>query len=205
MSLKIIGAGFGRTGTYSLKLALDMLGFGPCHHMYEIRKNLSLLPDWSAVASGSIPDWDKMFAGFNTQVDWPGAAYWKELAQHFPMAKVILTTRDPDEWFDSMQKTIAPFVAVRGAHKDSFQNDIGELVYETAVKPIFDNRLDDRNFCTERFLSHIVEVKSTIAPERLLEFDIRDGWSPLCDFLGVKSPTTEFPVSNSSAEFNSRR
>ena len=205
VSLKVIGAGFGRTGTYSLKLALDILGFGPCHHMYEIRNNLGLLPDWSAVARGATPNWDKMFSGFNAQVDWPGAAYWKELSQHFPKAKVILTTRDPDEWFDSMQKTIAPSVASRGTHKDAFQNDIGELVYETALKPIFNDRLDDRSFCTERFRKHIAEVRGMIAPDRLLEFDIRDGWQPLCDFLGVNPPKINFPISNSSSEFNSRR
>ena len=105
MPLKIIGPGFGRTGTNSLKLALEHLGFGPCHHMFEVRDNPELLADWEAAARGEPVDWDKVFRGYRSQVDFPGARYWRELAQHFSAAKVILTVRDPDAWFDSVQAT----------------------------------------------------------------------------------------------------
>ena len=205
MGLKILGAGFGRTGTQSLKLAIEALNLGPCHHMYEIRKNLALLPAWTALGQGKPADWDEMFKGFNSQVDWPGAAYWRQLADHFPDAKVILTTRDPDRWFDSMQKTIAPFMASRGTHKDAFQNEIGELIFNAIGQPIFDDRMTDRAYCTQRFLAHIDEVKSVIAPERLLVYDVKQGWDPLCKFLNVDIPAEDFPATNTSDDFNNRR
>jgi hypothetical protein len=91
MPLEIIGPGFGRTGTNSLKLALEHLGFGPCHHMFEVRDNPELLPDWQAAARGEPVDWDKVFRGYRSQVDWPGARYWRELVRHFPHAKVTLS------------------------------------------------------------------------------------------------------------------
>lgn len=108
MALEVIGAGFGRTGTNSLKLALERLGFGPCHHMFEVRDNPEQLPAWQAVARGKGADWDAMFKGYRAQVDWPGAAYWKQLSDHYPDAEVILSVRDPDVWFDTVQSTIGP-------------------------------------------------------------------------------------------------
>ena len=119
MALEIIGPGFGRTGTHSLKIALEHLGFGPCHHMFEVRDHPEQLPAWEAVARGEPVDWDEVFRGYRAQVDWPGARVWRELARHWPEAKVILTVRDPDEWFDSVQATIAPFLAARGQHPDA--------------------------------------------------------------------------------------
>ena len=88
MSLEVVGPGFGRTGTNSLKLALEHLGFGPCHHMFEVRDNPERLADWEAAALGEAVDWDEVFRGYRSQVDWPGARYWRELTQHFPGAKV---------------------------------------------------------------------------------------------------------------------
>ena len=119
MALEIIGPGFGRTGTHSLKIALEQLGFGPCHHMFEVRDHPEQLPAWQAVARGEQVDWDQVFRGYRAQADWPGARVWRELARHWPEAKVILTVRDPDEWFDSVQATIAPFLAPRGAHSST--------------------------------------------------------------------------------------
>ena len=111
MALKIIGPGFGRTGTKSLKIALDQLGFGPCHHMHEVRDNPEQLPAWENAARGGRCDWEAMFSGYVAQVDWPGARYWRELAARYDEAKVILTVRDPELWYDSMSKTIIPLIA----------------------------------------------------------------------------------------------
>src|SRR5689334_12365820 len=105
MALEIIGPGFGRTGTHSLKLALEQLGFGPAHHMYEVRDHPEQLAAWEAVARGESVDWGEVFRGYCSQVDWPGARVWRELARQWPRAKVILTVRDPDAWFDSVQAT----------------------------------------------------------------------------------------------------
>lgn len=198
MPLEIIGAGFGRTGTSSLKAALEHLGFGPCHHVYEIRDNPALLPDWEAAARGEPVDWDEVFRGYRSQTDWPGARYWRELARHYPDAKVILTVRDPDSWFDSVQATIAPFIAARGRHPSPHLNAIAEMSYRTIVLQIFDGRLSDRDHLTRVFREHIAAVQSEIPAHRLLTIDLREGWRPLCEFLGVDAPDIPFPRVNPS-------
>ena len=201
MPLEIIGAGFGRTGTNSLKLALEHLGFGPCHHMFEVRDNPEHLPDWEAAAHGDAVDWDRVFQGYRSQVDWPGARYWRDLAAHFPQAKVILTVRDPDAWFDSVQATIAPFLAARGTHQSPHMNAIAEMAYRSIEAQVFDNRMSDRAHATRVFRQHIAEVQSEVPGDRLLTFDLRDGWRPLCAFLDVDAPDMPFPKTNSSREF----
>ena len=108
MSLEVIGAGFGRTGTNSLKLALEMLGFGPCHHMHEVATHTEQVPIWEDVAHGRRTDWESVFAGYRSQVDWPGARYWRELAHAFPAAKVILTVRPAEDWYRSFSATVGP-------------------------------------------------------------------------------------------------
>ncbi len=199
MPLEIIGAGFGRTGTNSLKLALERLGFGPCHHMFEVRDNPALLPNWEAAARGETVDWDEVFRGYRSQVDWPGARYWRQLAQHFPKAQVMV--RDPDAWFDSVQATIAPFLAARGTHPSPHVNAIAEMGHQAVEVQIFEDRLSDREHATQIFKKHIAEVQSEIPADRLLTFDLRDGWRPLCDFLGVEVPDVPFPKTNSSKAF----
>lgn len=201
MSLQIIGVGFGRTGTNSLKLALERLGFGPCHHMFEVRDNPGQLPNWEAAARGQTVDWDDVFHGYRSQVDWPGARYWRELVQHFPEAKLILSVRDPDAWFDSVQATIAPFIAARGTHASPHANAIAEMAYQAIVAQLFDDRMSERDHATRVFREHVAQVQSEIPAERLLTFDLRDGWQPLCEFLGVEVPEIPFPRTNSSREF----
>ena len=204
MSLEVIGPGFGRTGTNSLKLAFEQLGFGPCHHMFEVRDNPERIADWRAAADGQEMDWDHVFRGYRAQVDWPGARYWRELAEHYPDAKVVLSVRDPDEWFDSVQATIAPLVAARGTHSIPIIDAIGEFVQKAIVEQTFDGRLSDRAHATRVFRDHIAQVKATIHPDRLLVFDMREGWEPLCEFLGVAIPDTPYPKTNSSREFVAR-
>jgi hypothetical protein len=154
MALDIIGPGFGRTGTNSLKVALEHLGFGPCHHMFEVRDNPEQLPGWEAAARGEQVDWDQLFAGYRAQVDWPGARYWRELARHYPNAKVILTVRDPDDWFDSVQATIAPFLAARGTHPSPHVNAIAAMGHELIEVQVFEGRLTDRAPSARRASDH---------------------------------------------------
>ena len=201
MALDIIGPGFGRTGTNSLKQALETLGFGPCHHMFEVRDHPEQLPAWQAAARGERVDWDRMFQGYRSQADWPGARYWRELARHYPEAKVILTVRDPDAWFDSVQATIVPFLAARGQHPSPHVNAIAEMGHEAIVTQIFADRLSDREHATRVFRDHVAEVQATIPPDRLLTFEVRQGWEPLCAFLGRDVPDQPFPKTNSSKQF----
>jgi hypothetical protein len=201
MPLEIIGAGFGRTGTNSLKLALEHLGFGPCHHMFEIRDNPELLADWEAAARGEPVDWEDVFQGYRSQVDWPGARYWRELAARYPQAKVILTVRDPDAWFDSVEATILKFLKARGEHPEPHANAIAEMAIQTVVDQVFEGRLSDRVHAIGVYRKHIDEVQAEIPVERLLTFNLAEGWQPLCDFLGVDVPDIPFPRTNSSREF----
>lgn len=206
MSLKILGAGFGRTGTLSLKFALDQLGFGPCHHMYEVRQSQQQVDWWHAAAMGQKLDWDAVFTGFQSQVDWPGSVYWKELSAHFSDAKVILTDRDPDAWYDSISKTILP-ASERGRHEDPdpLNRKASEMMYHISLQGIFEGRLGDRDYAIKRMLDHRQEVIDTIDADRLLVFGVGDGWEPLCDFLGVPVPDQAFPRGNSVAEFLARK
>jgi hypothetical protein len=201
VTLEIIGPGFGRTGTNSLRLALEHLGFGPCHHMFEVRDKPELLPDWEAAARGEKVDWSKVFRGYRSQVDWPGARYWRELVRYFPKAKVILSVRDPDSWFGSVQATIAPFLAARGKHPLPHVNAIAEMGYQMVAAQVFNHRMSERDHATSVFREHIAEVQAEIPAHRLLTFDLQEGWQPLCEFLEVEVPDIPFPRTNSSKAF----
>ena len=206
MTLKVIGAGFGRTGTLSLKLALEQLGFGPCYHLYEIRERPGLLAPWVAALGGQTPDWSQVFEGYVSQVDWPAAVYWKELHAAFPEAKVILTLRNPDAWFDSLQATIVPSVTIGSEYGDSAHaRAVSDMVYRTIYKGLFQDRMTDRDFVLKVWQDHIDEVRRTVPPEQLLEFDVRQGWGPLCAFLGVSVPEAPFPRTNSTEDFLDRK
>ncbi len=194
MALRIIGAGLGRTGTMSMKLALEQLGVGRCYHMAELIADLSRLPVWLRAADGA-PDWEAVFAGFTATVDYPGCTYWRELAELYPSAKVLLTVRDPDDWFDSTQATIfSPPMRARMAASPM------EGFFQKAVLRDFENRLDDRAFMTAAFERHNAAVRSAVPAERLLVYEVGEGWPRLCEFLGVPVPAAPFPRVNSREE-----
>ncbi len=206
MGLKIIGAGFGRTGTQSLQRAIEMLGFGPCHHMYEVRRNPGLTAAWQAIVDGRPADWDAVFKGYESTVDWPASAYWREISARYPQAKVILTVRDPAEWYDSMLQTIVPS-ATLGAEVDPDPNGRAgsELIRKVALDGIFQGRIADRAFALQRFEDHRKAVIAAIRPDQLLVMDVREGWSPLCTFLGVTVPDQPFPSGNTVSDFRARK
>lgn len=194
MTLKVIGAGFGRTGTLSLKLALEQLGFGPCHHMVEVFKNPPSIAWWEAAADGK-PDWAKIFDGFVSTVDWPSATFWRELAAAYPEAKMILTVRDPQAWFKSTQATIFKHMAERDP-EDPFTRMVLKVVGD-----LFDRRMDDRERLIAVYEAHNAEVRATIPPERLLVYEVAQGWGPLCAHLGVPVPDAPMPKVNSREDF----
>ena len=194
MPLQLIGAGLGRTGTLSLKVALEMLGLGPCYHMIEVMAHSQRPNDWIQAANGQL-DWDAVFDGYGSTVDYPGCTFWRELAQRYPTAKVLLSVRDANEWFDSTQATI-------------FSPQMRQQLSRSPVAPFFDkavwgaygDRIHDREFMVGEFERHAAEVQRSIPKERLLVYRLGDGWKPLCDFLGVAVPDAPFPRTNSRDE-----
>lgn len=201
MPLDIIGPGFGRTGTSSLKVALEHLGFGPTHHMFEVRDNPAQVAKWQAVARGEQPGWDSVFAGYRSQMDWPGARYWRELAANYPDARIVLTVRDAAEWYDSVAATILKLMAARGHIDDAHLAAVVEIANDIVVVGEFDGRLTDRDYAIARFNAHNAEVQAAFGPERLLTFNVSEGWQPLCQFLGCEVPAISFPRLNSSRQF----
>jgi len=197
MTLKVIGAGFGRTGTLSLKLALEQLGFGPCYHMVEVFKN-PLIPTWWIGAADGKPDWQKIFAGYDSTVDWPAATFYRELAETYPDAKVILTERDPEEWFASTQATIFPNATPPDGDAPF------PRMFRKVIGALFDNRMREHDHVIDVFQRHNAEVRRRIAPERLLVYEVAQGWEPLCTFLGVPVPATPMPTANSREDFGKR-
>jgi hypothetical protein len=197
MALKVIGSGLGRTGTLSLKLALEQIGFGACHHMVEVFMHPESVPLWVAAGEGK-PDWDAIFAGYQSMVDYPGCKFWRELMDYYPDAKVVHTLRDPDRWFESTQATI--FAPRSGAveppppMKAFFDMVLGD----------FGDRLHDRDYMVERFKRHTDEVIAAVPKDRLLVFEASQGWEPLCAFLGAPVPETPYPRENSRADFQAR-
>ena len=195
MPLSVIGAGFGRTGTMSLKLALDRLGFGPCYHMVEVFKNPKASGYWEAAADGRPVDWEEVFAGYGSTVDWPSATFYKQLANAYPEAKVILTVRDPEAWFASTQATIF------SRHiRDDTEDDWQRMVLKV-IGDLFDRRMTDKAKLIEVYQRHNEEVRRTIPQERLLVYEVADGWEPLCRFLNAEVPNESMPRANSTDEF----
>ena len=195
MPLSVIGAGFGRTGTMSLKLALDRLGFGPCYHMVEVFKNPKASGYWEAAADGRPVDWEEVFAGYGSTVDWPSATFYKQLANAYPEAKVILTVRDPEAWFASTQATIF------SRHiRDDTEDDWQRMVLKV-ISDLFDRRMTDKAKLIEVYRRHNEEVRRTIPQERLLVYEVADGWEPLCRFLDAEVPNESMPRANSTDEF----
>lgn len=197
MTLKVIGAGYGRTGTMSLKLALEQLGFGPCYHMVEVFKNPVAARWWVDAAEGR-PDWEKIFAGYDSTVDWPNATFYAELAEAYPEAKVILTERDPEAWFASTQATIF----ARDIPADT--EDPWMLMFGKVIADLFDRRMHDKDKLISVYQAHNARVREVIPSERLLVYEVAQGWAPLCDFLGVAVPEGPMPKVNSTEEFQSR-
>ena len=194
MALEVIGAGFGRTGTESMKLALETLGLGPCHHMTEVLPRPEQVALWRSAARGDLPDWEEAFAGYKSAVDWPAAYFWRDLSAYYPDAKILLTVRSPASWYASMERTLLKTI------KSS--TDPASLGVRMIGQGVFGGRLDDRDHAIAIYERNTAEVQATFPPERLLTYSLGDGWAPLCAFLGRPVPDTPFPWSNSSEDFD---
>ncbi len=195
MVLSVIGAGFGRTGTESMKLALEALGKGPCHHMKEVLVDSEQIALWRSAAQGDLPEWEEAFAGYNSAVDWPTAYFWRELSEYYPDAKVLLTVRSADSWYESMTNTI--FKTLKAS------TDPASIGLKLIGEGVFGGRLDDRAHAIAVYEKNIADVQAAFTRERLLTYHLGEGWEPLCQFLGEPVPNIPFPRSNPREQFGS--
>jgi hypothetical protein len=193
MTLKVIGAGFGRTGTDSMREALTILGFGPCHHMFEVNAHEEQKRMWRALVKGTPPVWDQLFAGYASCMDWPSVYYWRELIAFYPEAKVVLTYRSAESWWKSFEQTI-----VRGIAASFEPESLGIALIRDKV---FGGRPGDRDHALEIYEENVKAVKATVPPERLLVHNLGDGWEPLCAHLGVPVPAQPYPSRNNASDF----
>jgi hypothetical protein len=196
MPLKVVGAGLGRTGTHSLKLALEQLLDEPCYHMLEVLGHPEHVAPWHQAALGNMPDWDALFTGYGAAVDWPAAAFWRELGDAYPDSVILLSTRDGAGWWRSCNNTI--FEVFRKA------DDTMPPEWTAMIKELFGrfagDTLDEAT-AVAAYERHNTQVRATAPADRLLDWKPGDGWGPLCEVLGVAVPDEPFPHVNSTAEF----
>jgi hypothetical protein len=212
--MRLIGAGLPRTGTLTQKVALETLGVGPCYHWVNVIADLDQVGVWDAAIDGNV-DWDEVFAGFQGTVDWPGGYFWRELMEHYPDAKVLLSVRDAEKWEPSFRETIWNMC---------FGGEVLNLVSRARaqVDPQWDRylKLVDRMFwgpqgtfaaghetpaqMIAQFEAHNELVKANVPPERLLVWSVTEGWEPLCEFLGVAVPDEPLPHVNDRETFLGR-
>jgi hypothetical protein len=214
--MEVIGAGFGRTGTLSLKVALEQLGFGPCYHMTEVFAHPEHVGFWLSAWRGEPVDWDGVLGDYESAVDWPACAFYEELMERHPGAKVLLSVRDPDRWYESTRSTIyelsritarSPlFRAVFAVYSllSSGSLDPGSIAYEIIWDGTFDGRFEDKDYAVDVFERHSKDVKRRVPPGRLLIYEVGQGWGPLCEFLGVPEPDEPFPRLNDAGVMRRR-
>lgn len=197
--MKVVGAGLPRTGTKSLKTALEMLLGGTCYHMTELfNRHAEDLPTWSAATRGDAVDWRAFMQDYTAAVDWPASAFWRELSAAYPDSIIVLTTRrDTDEWLESCEATVFP--AIRRESYPEYPEWLA-MVQALSAREIGENW--DANDATAFYERHNAAVRAEAPPERFLDFRASDGWEPLCAALGVPVPDEPFPHTNTRAEFN---
>lgn len=200
MTLRVIGAGCGRTGTASLKLALERLLGAPCYHMLEVFQHPEHVPLWHQAALGNEPAWDALFAGYVAAVDWPASAFWPELMHAYPDALVLLSVRDPEEWWASANETI--FSAI---DNNPFATPEWTAMVHAMFRVRWGAEINDREGCIAAFNAHNARVRETVPADRLLVWQSGDGWAPICNALHLEMPAESFPRTNTREEWRARR
>ncbi len=199
MTMHVIGAGVGRTGTYSLKLAINQFGLGLCHHMEEVLFNQPVqVPLWAAAVKGR-PDWAAIYEGYQSAVDWPTAGFFRELSTAYPSPKFVLTVRSPKSWAESFSETIYKLLAGRDQAPQEMHAWL-DMAAGVINKTGFPPGLDVEGL-KKAFTAHNDAVKAVIPEHKLLTYQVKEGWGPLCAFLGVPEPDDLFPRTNDRSEF----
>jgi len=219
MALKVIGAGFGRTGTLSLKAALTTLGFKKTHHMEDVMTNARQAELWHDVAFAKeqpldmerdeerYEQWDEIYDGYQAAVDFPSSAYYKELLAHYPDAKVVLTVRDFDGWYASASGTIYAVGKTIPGWLKTLVPSVGRVtaMVERAIwQGVFAGKFEDKAHTSRVFAQHIEDVQAHVPADQLLVYQVKEGWAPLCEFLGCAVPAEGFPHLNDTAAFQKR-
>jgi hypothetical protein len=205
--MKVIGAGFGRTGTMSLKAALEQLGCGPCFHMIDLIRDPEPLPYWVAAANGERIDWTEAMDGWESSVDWPGCTFWEEMAETWPEAPVLLSVRDPEAWYRSClnsihaAKEMALAGELEGGDEDGPSPEVVGMINNLIWNGTFKGRFLEKDYALDVFHRHNEDVKAKVPADRLLVYEIKQGWGPLCEFLGVDVPDTPMPHLNDTESF----
>jgi hypothetical protein len=204
MPLDVVGTGLGRTGTRTLKEALQILGFGPSYHMVDLIQDRSRLRYWNAAQDGGPVDWEALFRGYRSVVDYPGCLYWRTLLREYPDAKVVHTTRDPEAWYESARATI--YSVSNAPRPDATPEQLAHSAYvKRAIwEGMFGGRFEDRDHAIRCFREHDRAIQAEVPAERRIVFTVSEGWGPLCAFLGVPTPTVPFPLLNTRDEFLGR-
>ncbi|WP_067963249.1 sulfotransferase family protein [Nocardiopsis trehalosi] len=208
--LRVIGAGLPRTGTSSLKAALERLGYGPCHHMFDVFSRPGLAERWAEVAATPVDavEWEKPFGDYASAVDWPASFFWRELAAAYPDAKVVLTVRDPAAWYASVSATIFAMAAKLRAAGDAPLP--AALAPRDTVRPLLERMwrghygtegmaVPDEATAVAAYERHVAAVRAALPADRLLVMEAAEGWAPLCAFLGAPVPDEPFPRLNEAA------
>ena len=199
MTLRVVGAGVGRTGTHSLKLALEQLLGAPCYHMFEVFQHPADIEQWQHAAEGNMPDWHQLMANYAASVDWPASAYWRELADAFPDAVVLLSTRPADEWWHSANRTIWE-VTRREPPPDPTMQAQMKMV-KLLLQQRFTPDWNDEQSAKAAYERHNEQVRASVPADRLVEWQPGDGWAPLCRALHLAEPENAFPHVNTADEF----
>ena len=210
MSIQLIGAGFGRTGTTSLEAALEKLGFGPCYGMEDAFGSPDHAGAWDVAARGGRVDWHALLDGYRSTLDWPAASFYEEIMEAYPEAKVILTVRNPESWYESTRNTIY------GVPKTVYASPVLSLLRLFSPRTsrasrmtegviwegTFSGRFEDKEHAISIFERHVEDVKGRVPRGKLLVYSVKQGWGPLCEFLGVEEPVDEpFPHLNDTRSF----
>jgi hypothetical protein len=197
MTMQVVGAGLGRTGTHSLKVALEKLIGAPCYHMLEVFGHPDHMAIWRRAAVGEAVDWEQLLEGYDAIVDWPGASFWHEMSDVFPDSIILLSTRsDADAWWQSASRTIFEIL-----HGSVPETDEFHAMWKAIADNRFTERTDDRDAAIAAYEAHNADVRATADPARLVEWQPGDGWQPLCAALGVAVPDEPFPHLNTTDDF----
>jgi len=209
--MKVLGVGFGRSGTMSIKQALEEVGAGPCFHMIELIRNNEMIPPWHDAAIKGEVDFDRMFEGFESTIDWPGCSYWRELIEYYPDAPVLLNYRDFDGFYKSCKNTIYALreAAMKGelvedASRPAPPPELWQVIGKLLWEQDFQGRFEDEQWMREMYYARIEEIKQTVPADRLTVFKLEEAsWQPIADMLGIDPPEGEFPHLHDTDEFRS--